>query len=104
VKPAALITHIPPHDRAVPKPAFELTEEKLNPKAAAGVTKKPPRTRVKKIAAKRKATASAKKAVPNGKQPPAASAMRAAKSPIGSGGQKPSPAVAKSQTSQGPSQ
>jgi len=107
VKPAALITHIPPHERAVPKPAFELTEEKLNPKAAAGVTKRPPRpprTRLKKIAAKRKTTASAKKAVPNGKQPLASSAMRAAKSPTGSGGQKPSPAVAKSQTSQGPSQ
>src|SRR5271166_3258650 len=29
VKPAALITRLPPHDRPVPKPAFELTEKKL---------------------------------------------------------------------------
>ena len=41
VKPAALLTRIGPHDRAVPKPAFELTEKKLDPKAAskAGVKK-----------------------------------------------------------------
>ncbi len=32
VKPAALITHLP-HDKAVPKPAFELSEKKLDPKA-----------------------------------------------------------------------
>src|SRR6202050_5179493 len=36
VKPAALVTRMGPHDRAVPKPAFELTEKKLDPKAAAG--------------------------------------------------------------------
>ncbi|HYM78018.1 MAG TPA: FtsQ-type POTRA domain-containing protein [Candidatus Dormibacteraeota bacterium] len=35
VKPAALITKINPHDRSIPKPAFELTEKKLDPKAAA---------------------------------------------------------------------
>jgi cell division protein FtsQ len=32
VKPAALITRISPHDRTVPKPAFELTEKKLDAK------------------------------------------------------------------------
>src|SRR5271155_1898055 len=32
VKPAALVTRLSPHDRAVPKPAFELTEKKINPK------------------------------------------------------------------------
>src|ERR1035438_10444977 len=49
VKPAALITRLPPHDRAVPKPAFELTEKKLDPKSAVGGTKKPtPKTKVKK--------------------------------------------------------
>src|SRR5580658_8705011 len=36
VKPAALVTRLVPHDRAVPKPAFELTEKKLDPKGAAG--------------------------------------------------------------------
>jgi cell division protein FtsQ len=39
VKPAALITKINPHDSTIPKPAFELTERKLDPKAA--VAKKP---------------------------------------------------------------
>jgi cell division protein FtsQ len=36
VKPAALITKINPHDKRIPKPAFELTEKKLDPKSAAG--------------------------------------------------------------------
>src|SRR5271157_4113046 len=39
VKPVALVTRLP-HDRAVPKPAFELTEKKLEPKAAATGSKK----------------------------------------------------------------
>jgi len=39
VKPAALTTRINPHDRSIPKPAFELSEKRLDPKAAA--TKKP---------------------------------------------------------------
>ena len=102
VKPAALIMHIPLHDRAVPKPAFELTEKKLDLKATASGTKKAPRTKVKKIA-KAKAAAGAKKAASGGKHAPAASPKPTAKSP-GSGGQKPSPAVAKTQTSQGPGQ
>ena len=38
VKPAALITKIGPHDRAVPKPAFQLSERKLDPKAASKKT------------------------------------------------------------------
>jgi hypothetical protein len=38
VKPAALVTRIGPHDRAVPKPVFELSPKKLNP---AGAVKKP---------------------------------------------------------------
>ena len=35
VKPAALITKINPHDKSIPKPAFELSEKKIDPKAAA---------------------------------------------------------------------
>jgi len=57
VRPAALTTRLPaanltstsalPHDRTVPKPAFELTEKKLDPKSAAA--KKPaPKARVRK--------------------------------------------------------
>ena len=52
VKPAALISRINPHDKTLPKPAFELSEKKLDPKAA--VAKKPvPRAKVKKAAAKK---------------------------------------------------
>jgi cell division protein FtsQ len=53
VKPAALTTRINPRDRSVPKPAFELTDKKLDPKAA---TKKPS----PKLKAKKSAPASAK--------------------------------------------
>jgi hypothetical protein len=45
VKPAALVTRLAsrtvPHDRAVPKPAFEMTESKLNPKAVSSEVRKP---------------------------------------------------------------
>ena len=100
VKPAALITRLP-NDRAVPKPAFELTEKKLNPKAGAGTTKKkmPARTRVRKTAPKAKPAASAKKMAQASK--PKVPAKRPS---IASGGQKPSAAVAKSQSSPSPSQ
>jgi cell division protein FtsQ len=101
VKPAALITHLPlaPHDRAVPKPAFELTEKKLDPKAAAGAKKPAAKTKAKKTAAKGKASTGPKKPATAGKSV----ATAAAKKPsVHSGGQKPSPAVAKTQASQVP--
>jgi cell division protein FtsQ len=63
VKPAALVTRLPPHDRAVPKPAFELTEKKLDPKAAAGATKKAvakTKVKAKKVGQKGRPTASVK--------------------------------------------
>jgi cell division protein FtsQ len=61
VKQAALITHLNPHDKTLPKPAFELTEKKLDPKAAAA--KKPAsKAKVKKTSAKVK-TPALKKAV-----------------------------------------
>src|SRR5580700_4091680 len=131
VKPAALVTRLPPGDRVVPKPAFELTEKKLDPKAGAGGTKKTVKTRFKTTAVKTGKTASAKRITPAGKtgtsaptkntagnkasaqtgpdnaarhavaakHPPSSSSKPLTKS---SGGQKPSPAIAKSQTSQGP--
>ena len=47
VKPAALITRVGPHEKPLPKPAFELTEKKLDPKSAAA--KKPaPKAKVRK--------------------------------------------------------
>jgi cell division protein FtsQ len=141
VKPAALVTRLTPHDRALPKPAFELTEKKLDPKTAAGRTKKAAvRTKGKKSAVKTgKATAGAPRAstakpgtksgalitaknsapakpnlppghnaaarpAANAKQTSSAAPKPPAKPLAGSGGQKPSPAVAKSQASQGPAQ
>jgi len=97
VKPAALVTRLPPHGRAIPKPAFELTEKKLDPKAAAGGAKKVvPKAKVKKTAAKVRTTAGKKKAVSTGKT---GTSVAPKKSFGSSAGQKPSPAVAKSQTS-----
>ncbi len=57
VKPAALVTRLPPHDRAVPKPAFELTEKKIDPKAAASGAKRPaPKNKIKKSVKRGKTT------------------------------------------------
>jgi cell division protein FtsQ len=120
VKPAAMVTRLP-HDRAVPKPAFELTEKKLDPKAAVGGAKKPvAKAKPKKTTAKAGASGTARNTASTKTNPPAGhkvavsqavSGKQAAshpksvtKAPGSSGGQKPSPAVAKSQTSQGPGQ
>jgi len=66
-----------PHDRALPKPAFELTEKKLDPKAAAA--KKPaPRAKVKKTTAKAKGTAPKKAQAKAASGPKANSAKTAA--------------------------
>ena len=96
VKPVALLTRIGPHDRAIPKPAFELTAKKIDPKAAGGTKKTAVRTKPRKTLKSRKLTASAKKA--------ASTRKPAAKKFSGSGGQKPSPAVAKSQANSGAGQ
>ncbi len=107
VKPAALITRLPTHDRAVPKPAFELTEKNFDSKEAVGGVKKPaPKTKIKKTATKTgKGTAGAKKkpAAAKAATSKTAKSIAAKKSSATSGGQKPSPAVAKTQ-SQGPGQ
>jgi len=95
VKPAALITHLNPHDRSIPKPAFELTEKKLDPNAAA---KKPAaRPRAKKVPARAAKSASRKAPTrhstpkPYGKKPAAAVAANTTIP-------KPSPAVARPST------
>jgi cell division protein FtsQ len=78
VKPAALVTRIVPHDRTLPKPAFELTEKKLDPKSVAA--KKPvARPKVRKATAKAKGPAP-KKIVA---KPSASSSKAAAKTKIG---------------------
>src|SRR5579862_2651847 len=51
VKSAALITRIDPHDKTIPKPVFESTDKKLDPKAATA-KKTAPRVRVKRTAGK----------------------------------------------------
>ncbi|HKH98661.1 MAG TPA: FtsQ-type POTRA domain-containing protein [Candidatus Acidoferrales bacterium] len=72
VKPAALVTRVGPQERPIPKPAFELSQKKLDPKAAAAKKPRAAKTRVSKgksgkgAAAKNaaaKAPASAPKAV-----------------------------------------
>ncbi|MGO8793961.1 MAG: cell division protein FtsQ/DivIB [Candidatus Sulfotelmatobacter sp.] len=102
VKPAALITHIP-NARAVPKPAFELTEKKLEPKAI--VASKKPSTKAKpkkaagKAAAKKPVSAAARTVRPVDNHQAGAAPAKPQ-----SGGPKPSPGVAKSQTGPGPGQ
>jgi cell division protein FtsQ len=130
VKPVSLLMRIGPNDRPVPKPAFELSQKKLDASksAANGVTKPTPKTKWKKPAARAsKATAGGKKAAPTGKADvaviaknaavpkssstgghevagrPAADAKKTSPKPAAKssgGGQKPSPAIAKIQTNQ----
>jgi cell division protein FtsQ len=78
VKPAALVTRISPHEKAVPKLAFELSEKKVNPGT---VAKKAPR----KLAKKSAHVANAR--------------VAAAKTPVANAAsQKPSPGIAKAPT------
>ena len=131
VKPVSLLTRVGPNDRPVPKPAFELTPKKLDPKAAASGTKKPGnKPKVSKVSVKSPSSTAEKKTLPTEKvaasevarkRAAAAAAKRravehkklvarsadaaakAAKVPSHAGGQKPSPAIAKTQASQEPS-
>ncbi len=97
VKPAALLTRVGPNERAVPKPAFELTQKKLDVKTqTAGAKKAAEGIKRKKVNAKAvRATAGAKKTAAKNKT--SSSPKKAA-----SGGQKPSPAIARSQASGAP--
>jgi cell division protein FtsQ len=112
VKPAALITHINPHDRTLPKPAFELTDKKLEsasgkkpaPKAKVKKAKAVHPVSTKKVAAKPPASKSgAAHKTPQkaeGKKPPQSAPSTAAHPPI----PKPSAAIAKQQTNSSPNQ
>jgi cell division protein FtsQ len=102
VKAAALLTRLNPHDKTLPKPAFELTERKLDPKAAAA---KKPATRARWKRAARPGRAAAPKkeiarhAAPKAK--PVAGHPVPQKKPVQpavvahSATPKPSPAIAK---------
>jgi cell division protein FtsQ len=128
VRPASLLTRVGRNDRPVPKPAFELTPKNLDPKSASGGTKKTGnRPKVSKVAVKSAGSSAEKKTLPTGKaaapeaarkQAAAVAAKRraaerkklaakksgaAARSQAHGGGRKPSPAIAKTQASQEPS-
>lgn len=108
VKPAALISRINPHDKTVPKPAFELSDKKLDP-AKAAVAKKPaPKVRVRRAVAKTAKGAPKKEVArrwaPKTKASTAHAGLKAERKPAQSavvahsGGPKPSPAISKQNT------
>lgn len=111
VRAAALITRIDPHDRTVPKPAFELTEKKLNPKAAApkkpvqrAKVKKPAKTAAAKPTVKKKEMAKHAGSVQKTKAVAHATAKTNAKKPQPASVAaipKPSPGIAKQAASSG---
>jgi cell division protein FtsQ len=100
VKPAALLSKFGPHDRVVPKPAFELPEEKLEAKPAGHTAVKKIWVRAKPRKAHRR-TAKSRAAVANKPLPKGVAASSLAK-PAAGVAQKPSPAIAKGQGSAGP--
>ncbi|MGA9509195.1 MAG: FtsQ-type POTRA domain-containing protein [Candidatus Sulfotelmatobacter sp.] len=126
VKPVSLLTRLGPNDRPVPKPAFELTAKKLDPKPVTASTRKvgakayPSKTTTispnpvakKSIAAykpitdkfskKRVAPVAARRKMEHKRTPSRSSSVTA--KPAGhTGGVKPSPAIAKTQTNSAPS-
>jgi hypothetical protein len=110
VKQAALVTRIGPHEKALPKPVFELSPKKLDPKGAAAKkpaakakAKKPSKPPIKTATAKPAAktpAATAKSPRPNttpanaGAKKPAQTVPVATRSPAIA---KPSPAIVKQQ-------
>src|SRR5208282_69074 len=98
-----LLTRVGPNERAVPKPAFELTEKKLEPRTTKTVTKKGTITKRKKVVAKNVRTVVAVKKptpTPANRQVSATAQPPSSKKP--SGGQKPSAAIAKGQANPAP--
>jgi hypothetical protein len=83
VKPAALVTKMPasagPHDKAVPKPAFEMTETNSNAPGAKTTAKKPAaaKANAKKPVAKGKAASVPKKPAAQNKPANSAAAKKA---------------------------
>jgi cell division protein FtsQ len=100
VKPAALISKLGPHDRVIPKPAFELPEKKSEAKSAGNKAVKKIWVRAKPRTAHRR-TAKSRAAAANKPVSKVVAAPSLAK-PAAGGAQKPSPAIAKGQGSAGP--
>jgi cell division protein FtsQ len=121
VKPAALLTHISPGERAIPKPAFELTKRTLDSTAGNGVKKSAaPKAKIVKVsvASSKTAVAELKKTAPThrakkARRLVAARHVSVKKAPLASsdgakplarvGGQKPSPGIVKTQNNPEPS-
>jgi hypothetical protein len=101
VKPAAMITRMP-SGRPVPKPAFELSEKKLDLKAQSPGRKTAPKSKSKK-AASTTSVSGAKKKTTAAKTASPTTSKAAAKSSGNGNGQKPSPSVAKKQADPVPS-
>jgi cell division protein FtsQ len=113
VKPASLLSPVAPHDRTIPKPVFELSQEKLDPKAAAAKKATRPRggrtTRARRNAASKARTLGPTPQAVGGKAEtgaPPADAGKPAPSPLPATGKsgipKPSPAIAKQQANASP--
>jgi cell division protein FtsQ len=104
VKAAALVMRVGPHDRALPKPAFEITEKKLNLRAAAGWKKPLAKPRVRKSSTKwRKAALAAKKTpLKPTTGPHSQHVAQAIAAPVSSTVPKPSPAITKQQGNPSP--
>lgn len=110
VKPAALLSRIILHDKSLPKPAFELSEKKLEPTKTVTVKKAPARVRVNKTVAKTARPAPPKKQTawrPAAKRRPAAVRASSSKSDpkkpahaavVAHVIPKPSPAISKQNT------
>ena len=98
VKPAALISKFGPHDRVVPKPAFELPEKKLEAKSAGNKAVKKIWVRAKPRKAHR-TTAKSRAAAANKPLPKGVPSLA---KPAAGVAQKPSPAIAKGRGSAGP--
>lgn len=100
VKPAALVTRIGAHDRAVPRPAFEMAEKKLNLKTASGSRKPLARPRARKASTKWK-KAAAKKAPVTATVKHSQHVAQAIAAPVGTV-PKPSPAITRQQGNSSP--
>lgn len=106
VKPAALLSRIDLHDKTVPKPAFELSDKKLDPAKAAVARRPAAKARVKKAVLKTAKPASPKKEIARHAPWKAKPAAHAKWKPEGKktaqptvvahgGAPKPSPAISK---------
>ncbi len=109
VKPAALIARLNPHDKTLPRPAFELSDKKLDPVKAATAKKPAPRARVRRAVVKNVKTVSKKEAGKRSGSRAKAAAHSGAQKPGGKksaqpavvahgGGPKPSPAISRQST------